>query len=129
MIKKFAAFIVLAFTLCLSACTLPIEPENDPLDALNAMLHADYSSVKLVVTNTFGEDLSLTSRYDMTFTENGASIVYEVERFATIDLAETPGSAVERITGTAAMKDGAITGGEEIGLSAAMAERGFVFRS
>ena len=83
--KKFFSILALALSAAaLCACGGPASTD-DPYEALNKMLQADYSEVALTVTTTFSEDLSLTSSYIITDADGDKKVSYSVERFPAID--------------------------------------------
>ena len=103
---------------------------DDDYAFLNDMLKADYSEVVLTVTDTFDAQTSLTSVYTISYEDARVTVSYRVEEFAPLGL--TGGSAdFKRVrTGKAAIEGGEVTvlEGEDVGLDAAVAERGFTFR-
>lgn len=115
---------------CLGACDSSSNiPAND-FDKLNAMLHADYSRVVITVTDTFDENTSLTSEYAVNYSDDGITVNYVVEKFAELSL-DDPQEDVKRVLrGEALIQGGAVVSveGDDIGLTAEIAEMGFVFQ-
>ena len=103
--------------------------QSDEYQKLNDMLNASYSKIAITVTDTFIEEgVTLKSEYTLNYSESEITVNYKVERFAQISL-DSPATDVKTTyTGTATIKDGKVTGGEEVGLSADIAETGLTFK-
>ena len=88
----------------------------------------NYSKIILTVTDTFGEDSSLKSEYVLEYSEVGVTVKYSVERFNNVSIDAPAASDKITLTGTAQIKDGAVTGGENVNLPATIADTGFTFK-
>lgn len=128
--KKFIAVIaVIAAACCLGACKGKKEEQTfDQYQALNEMLGASYSQISLTVTDTFDENTSLKSEYTIKFSDSETTVQYSVERFAGLSLDDTSSDVKTTLTGTAVIKNGKVTGGEEVGITADMAKTGLTFK-
>lgn len=120
----FAVAAACAAALSLGACTTA----SDEYAPLNAMLDLNYSKIILTVTDTFGEDSSLKSEYVLEYSEVGVTVKYSVERFNNVSIDAPAASDKITLTGTAQIKDGAVTGGENVNLPATIADTGFTFK-
>lgn len=96
-------------------------------DNLNDMLAESYSQIVLTVNTSYDEDTSLTSEYVMKYSENEITVEYTVERFSSLSLDGSDGFKTV-LEGTATIKDGEVTGGEEVGISASIANPKFNFK-
>ena len=110
---------------CLGACSC--KKGGSRYDNLNKMLSADYSQICLTVTNTIDEDTSLKSEYKMIYFASEIKVEYTVERFSSLSLGDPSTDLKTVLTGTAVIKDGEISGGEEVGLTASIAYPKFSF--
>lgn len=134
--KTIISFLItacLAGSVCLAACD-PVEGGtngggDDPFDALNTMLEADYAGIDVTVTDTFDEGV-LTSVYNVTFAENAVQVAYAVERFTELSLEGSPSSEKQSLTGEVLFAEGGVTllNGDDIGLTAADFEGGLRFK-
>lgn len=122
--KIFAVAAACAAALSLGACTTA----SDEYAPLNAMLDLNYSKIILTVTDTFDDTASLISVYEMEYSEVGVTVKYSVERFTELSLDAPAASDKTTLTGTAQIKDGAVTGGENVNLPATIADTGFTFK-
>ena len=96
------------------------DPEKpDPYETLNKMMQAEYKKIEVSVTDTFGEGVTLSSSYTVSFADDAVTVEYQVERFAEISLDTLPEDPVETLTGKVTVKDGQVTlvEGEDIGLT------------
>ena len=125
--KRFIAFgaTVLAAACCLGSCG----EQPDGYDALNEMLHKDYSQIVLTVTDTFDGEISLTSVYTVKYSNEGVTVDYKVERFSVLT-PDAPSTDVKTtFTGTAVVEDGVIvSAGEEVGFSSIEFVTGLAFK-
>ena len=80
---------------CLGACT-PTGNDNK-YDALNIMLNASYSQLNVTVTDTFDESTWLESTYKVTYSGNGITVEYKVEKFNELSL-DSPASTLTKTT-------------------------------
>ena len=117
-----------AAVFALTSCT-PMR--KDEYAFLNEMLSYEYSEIVLTVTTAFDDDTALTSKYDMTYSDSSVKITYAVERFREISLESGVFSPIETLEGEATIVGGVVATqeGDPVDLSAALAERGFTFRS
>lgn len=117
--------------LCTAACSLAAcrsscrgEDEFYKYEQLNSILkdtYQHYSQISLTVTDTFGEDISLESKYTIKKSENEITVEYRVERFSILSL-DDPATEVKTVyEGTATIKEGMVTGGEDVGINADIA--------
>ena len=131
--RIFTIAAVCAAVCCLGACAEHKEPVKDELEALNAMLKADYSQIVLTVTDTFDETASLTSEYTFTYSGDTVTVAYTVERFAGADdmMNDPLGSLKTTLTGEAVIKDGVIVSlnGDDVGLTADNVRLGLTFKA
>lgn len=99
------------------------DPDNpdkpDPYETLNKMMQAEYTKIEVSVTDTFGEGVTLSSVYTVSFADDAVTVEYQVERFAEISLDDLPGDPIETLTGKVTVKDGEVTlvEGDDIGLT------------
>lgn len=117
-------------TLSLSACDLFPKPKDDEFEALNRMLAANYSEIRLTVTDTFDEDLFLKSEYTISYVD-GPAVSYKVERFTELDAASgtLPAETKNVLSGKATIKDGVVSvEGDDVGLTARALDRNFDFK-
>lgn len=115
----------------LSACGTSCNDKGgakDKYQVLNDMLDKNYSSISITVTDNFDKDTSLKSEYTINYSASEITVDYKVERFAGISLDSTSTEVKKVYTGTATIKDGVVTGGEEVGLTADIAKTGFSFK-
>lgn len=120
----FAVAAACAAALSLGACTTA----SDEYAPLNAMLDLNYSKIILTVTDTFDDTASLTSEYEMEYSDGGVTVKYSVERFTEVSLDAPAANEKTTLTGTAQIKDGAVTGGENVNLPATIADTGLTFK-
>ena len=114
---------------CLGACSSSCGKKGDSkkYDQLNSMLAVNYSQISLTVTDTFDDNTSLKSEYVFKYSESEITVEYSVERFSQLSL-DASTEFKTTFEGTAVIKDGKVTGGEEVGLTAAMASPKFTFK-
>ena len=124
--KIFAVAAACAAAISLGACTT--SGSDDEYTELNAMLDLNYSKIILTVTNTFEDTASLTSEYVMEYSDGGVTVKYSVERFTSISLDAPASDNKTTLTGEAVIKDGVVTGGENVNLPATIAEKGLTFK-
>lgn len=122
--KIFAVAAACAAALSLGACTTA----SDEYAPLNAMLDLSYSKITLTVTDTFDDSASLISVYEMEYSDGGVTVKYSVERFTELSLDAPAANEKTTLTGTAQIKDGAVTGGENVNLPATIADTGLTFK-
>lgn len=96
-------------TLFAAAC----KPASD-FDALNDMLHADYSEISVSVKNVFDEDTFLESAYTFYYTEEGVRIRYSVERFLPLSEDLTLDESISSSRGKTTLKGEALAGEDGI---------------
>ena len=129
--KKFLMLAALGTAACcLGACSCSKDKSSGPdgYEQLNSMLAMSYSSISLTVTDTFSDGLSLKSEYVINYSESEITVEYSVERFTEISL-DAPSDGVKTtLEGTAVIKGGVVTGGEEAGITANMASPIFNFK-
>ena len=128
---------------CLSACNLTGGKKKedktpgdqtvvqDEYDALNEMVGMEYSRIVLTVTDTFGEDLTLTSVYEIGYSGDCVTIDYTVERFTGFDGTEDVlPDPVTTLTGRTVILDGEIFSvtGDDVGITPSAATLGFTFK-
>lgn len=116
---------------CLGACGGKTDDgggKTDEYEKLNSMLAESYSSVSLTVTDTFSDDLSLKSVYVIKYSESEITVEYSVERFTEVSLDGPTTEVKTTLEGTAVIKGGTVTGGEEVGITAAIANPIFNFK-
>ena len=96
--------------------------------ALNDMLDANYSKVKITLTDTFDDDTWLKSEYTITYSESNISVKYAVERFSEISI-DNPTDEVKVIKSGEAIISGTEISftGDKIELSADIAKLNFKF--
>lgn len=131
----FSIVTICAMALCLGGCSLfaptpsTTDDGNDSYDALNTMLHADYSQIAITVTNTFDADTVLKSEYTLTYAESSVTVTYQVERFSELSL-DGATTWKTTLTGEAVIENGTVvsTRGDDIGLTADIAEISLNFR-
>ena len=104
LIISILAVVVLTFTAC--------GVDADVCDELNAMIKMDYTLVKMDVSTTT-EGVTLDSSFTSQSAVNGTTVVYSVEKLATIDKNENnqyvmPENMITKQTGHATVKDGKI---------------------
>ncbi len=127
--KKILLGVAVAAACCLAGCGAP---ETDGYEFLNEMLRADYSEIALTVTSDFGGGLILTDEYRITYPGGKTEVSYTVQRFAEPGLgSETASDPVVTYEGKAVIQSGAVVSveGDDVGISAAVAERGLTFRA
>lgn len=122
--KIFAVAVACAAALSLGACTTA----SDEYAPLNAMLDLSYSKIILTVTDTFDESAFLTSEYVLEYSDGGVTVKYSVERFTEISIDAPAASNKITLKGEALIKDGAVTGGENVNLPATIADTGLTFK-
>lgn len=130
--------------ICLSACDLTGGTQNgddvpddqtvvkDEYAALNEMAAMEYSRVVLTVTDTFGEDLALTSVYEIGYSGDCVTIDYTVERFAEFDGTENVLPDLKTtLSGKTVILDGEIFSvtGDDVGITPSAAALGFTFKA
>ena len=100
--KQYFALVTVGIAACcLGAC----KSKHDEYDALNAMLHANYSQMSITVTDTFDENTSLKSIYLVTYLGDFAIVDYSIEQFAELSLdGPTSSSAKTTRTGKATIE-------------------------
>lgn len=105
--KTFAIIATLCSAVfCLAACD---SDGTKQYDKLNEMLDAEYTGIVLTVTDTFDEETSLTSTYEISYAEDGTHVSYAVEQFAPLDLtAELPEDGKTVLEGEAVIKEGTV---------------------
>lgn len=115
---------------CLGACTVSCNDQSEfyKYEQLNSMLSEKYSQISLTVTDTFDEDTTLKSEYVFKYSESEITVEYSVERLTGLSLDEPSADFKTTHKGTAVIKDGAVTGGEEVGITADMASLKFNFK-
>lgn len=111
----------------LGACSSSCGSGSSEYEQLNSMLAENYSEITLTVTDTFDDDLSLKSEYVFKYSESKITVEYSVERLAELSLDSSVGLKTT-IEGTAVIKDGKVTGGEDVGITAEMASPKFTFK-
>ena len=120
--KKQIAIIAasLAAVCCLGGCGKKTE---DQYTVLNRMLEADYSQIVLNVTNTFDEELSLTSTYSINYSPASVTVHYTIERFGEPSLENPDTQIIEKLKGVATIKNGEVVSdtGKNSGLTADIA--------
>ncbi len=124
------SFILVAACCGLSACSLsPSGNGSGEYAALNEMLKAHYSEIELTIGTDFGED-TLESTYIITYGEVLTTVTYSVEEFALFEIAhpDAGGKIVKEGKATIAGENIIVDEGEDIGLSAAIAQLPFDFR-
>ena len=115
-----------ALSACKSSCKIK---ETDKYQLLNSMLEENYSQITISVNNTFtDEDITLESVYTVKYSQTEITVEYKVERFASLSL-DNPTTEVKTvIEGTATIKDGVVSGGEDAGITADIAKIGLSFK-
>ena len=128
--KRILLFSAVCAAACaLSGCNLFGNNSNDEYAAINAMLAADYSCIKISITNDFtDEDITLKSEYTVKYSQSEINIQYSVQRFSEISLEKPNEGPVTTYEGTAKIVDGVISGGEEVGLTASIASLSITFK-
>ena len=118
---------VCAAACCFTACDNRSKPER--YEKLNQMLQADYSEVVITVTDAVDSELTLTSEYTVVYGGEDIMVVYTVEKLAPLSLDAPVDDPVVTLSGTAVIRRGEIVSseGDDVGLSAAIAERGMEF--
>lgn len=126
--KHFFALAVIGIAACcLGACGE--FGDNAQYEALNAMLEVNYSVIDITVSNTFEENISLTSEYKMTYSSDSVRVEYTVEEFAETSLDNPSPNAKTKLKGEATIKNGNVTfDGDEVPLTAQIANLGFSFK-
>ena len=77
--------ILMVTAACAAVCVLgACNHKPNGYDAINKMLHADYSKIVITVTDTFDESLSLSSEYTIRYFGDGMTVSYSVEKLAPV---------------------------------------------
>lgn len=130
---KKSVLMITAAAACVAACGFGAcsckKSGNSGYDKLNDMLNANYSQIALTVTDTFDDESTLISEYIIKYSESEITVEYTVERFSSLSLDGTSDSFKTVLTGTAVIKDGSVTGGEEVGITASIANPKLNFKS
>lgn len=98
-------------------------------EELNAKLDLSYSRIVLTVTESFEEDLTLVSEYAMSFTDEGMTVDYSVERFAQASL-DSEASEKTTLAGEAKIAGGKVSyvSGDEVTLDSLVTGSGLSFK-
>lgn len=122
--------ILLIASLCAAACCLGAcgSTNKNEYSFLNDMLDVCYSKVTLTVTDALGdEDITLESKYEISYSSNVITIEYKVERLAEISL-DNPSAELKTVyQGTATITNGVVSGGQDAGITVDTASTGITF--
>lgn len=131
--KKSIAIIT---SLCAAACCVVAcgsscaKKEANELAFLNDMLDVNYSKITLSVIDTLGdENVTLESRYEISYSSSVITIEYKVERLASLSLDNPQADLKTVYEGTATITNGVVSGGQEVGISLDTASTGINFNS
>lgn len=101
---------VCAAAACFGACVNGNNNDNggfNRYDEINRMFNLDYSEIAVTITDTFDSNTELVSTYTMTYSGDGITVKYDIERVKGISL-DTATVETERFNGTAVIKDGVL---------------------
>ncbi len=118
---------VCAAVCCLGACT---KSESDCYDSLDKMMKMSYSQIDVSVTDTFDENTSLTSEYNVSYSEKNITVIYVVEKFSALELDSPLPGFKTTIRGEAVIENGVIVSvnGDKVDIPMSVTKPGFTFK-